>query len=355
MPPSSSRIAGRLVRVVGALGGLVLLAGCEQPAELKFGGYVEAEKIEVGSRVGGRVQQVFVEEGDEVAAGKVLVRFETAHLVAQLEEARQHASKLETAWNKLVAGPRPQEIKIARQEHAGAKARAENATSQYRRAKETGSGAVTAERLDELEAMMKVARSEELAREQELQMLEEGTRAEDKIIAQRDLDEARARLLVLEDQLNEGEVRAPLDSVVEVCDLQPGDLVAGGTPLATLIRRDELWVRCFVPTTQITFMRVGQRVDVTVDSRPHDILEGRVQRINRVAEYTPRNVQTFDQRQDQVFGVKIRVRDPQGVLRPGMASTVRLRDAPSKTPSTPVASPEGRPERSSSKQQAKQP
>jgi len=301
-----------------------LLAGCAEPVELKFGGYVEAEKIEVGSRVGGRVAKVFVEEGDEVAAGELLVQFETTQTEAQLAAARHRVSRLRAVLDKAVAGPRPQEIAVARQMLAAASAQSVNAVDQYKRGLETGARVISAERLEELETAMKVAQSEEQARREELNLLEEGTRAEDIIIARRELEEAESRVLELEDQLDECHVAAPLDAVVEVCDLQPGDLVAGGLPVATLVRRDQLWVRCFVPTTHITFLSPQQAVKITVDSRPDELLEGTVLRINRVAEYTPRNVQTYEQRNDQVFGVKIRVEDPDDVLRPGMAATLWL-------------------------------
>jgi multidrug resistance efflux pump len=285
---------------------------------------VEAEKIEVGSRVGGRVAVVHVEEGDEVKPGDVLVEFEREHLEAQLEEARQRASKLETAWKKALSGPRPQEIERVRQELAAAEARERQAADQYRRAVETGKGAVTQERIVELKALKEVAESQRRALEQELSLLEEGTRAEDRIIAQREMEEAQARVRVLQDQLNESRVVSPARAVVEVCDLQVGDLVAAGTPVATLVRTDQIWVRCFVPATLISFIAPRQKVRVTVDARADEAFEGVVLRVNRVAEYTPRNVQTFEQREEQVFGVKVRVKDPRGLLRPGMAAVVSI-------------------------------
>jgi membrane fusion protein YbhG len=301
-----------------------LLLGCNNNSGHRYGGYVEAEKIEVGSRVGGRIEKVFVEEGSEVKKGDLLVQFEKVHLEAQLEEARQRAGRLQAALDKAVAGPRPQEIAVAKQNYEAAVAQAKRADDDYKRGIETGVRVITGEKLEELETAMKVAKSEEQARRQELNMLEEGTRAEDVIIARRQLEETQAQVLFAEDQLREAEVRAPVDAIVEVCDLQPGDLVAAGVPLATLVRMDELWVRCFVPTAQLTLVHAGQKVKVTVDSRPDKTFEGEVLRVNRVAEYTPRNVQTYEKRQDQVFGVKVRVRDADNALRPGMAATVEI-------------------------------
>lgn len=318
------RGSSALSALLSACAVLASLLGCREPEVWRFGGYVEAEKIEVGSRVGGRVAQVHVEEGDEVEPGELLVEFERAHLEAQLEEARQRASRLETAWKKALSGPRPQEIERVRQELAAAQARERQAADQYRRAVETGKGAVTQERIVELKSQKEVAEAQRRALEQELSLLEEGTRAEDRIIAQREMEEAQARVRLLQDQLNESRVVSPARAVVEVCDLQVGDLVSAGTPVATLVRTDQIWVRCFVPATQISFLAPGQKVRVTVDARPNEAFEGLVLRINRVAEYTPRNVQTFEQREEQVFGVKVRVKDPQGLLRPGMAAVVSI-------------------------------
>ncbi len=303
---------------------LACLLGCNGNHAHRYGGYVEAEKIEVGSRVGGRIEKVFVEEGSEVKKDDLLVQFEKTHLEAQLAEARHRVARLQTALDKAVAGPRPQEIAIARQNYDAAVAKAKNAADEYKRGVETGVRVITAEKLEALEMTMNVAKSDEQAKKQELNMLEEGTRAEDVIIARRSLEEAQAQALFAEDQLREAVVRAPVDAVVEVCDLQPGDLVAAGVPLATLVRMDELWVRCFVPAAQLTLVHPGQKVRVTVDSRPGEMFEGEVLRVNRVAEYTPRNVQTYEQRQDQVFGVKVRVTDALDALRPGMAATVEI-------------------------------
>lgn len=307
-----------------ALAALCVLTfcGCQTEPDHKFGGYIEAEKIEVGSRVGGRVRAALVDEGDAVSAGQTLVQFEVAHLEAQLAAAKHRVERLTTVLAKLTAGPRKQEIEIIRAEVAAAQARQRNAQSQLHRAEDAGEKVYSREQMDNLRMAVEVTAAELRAQQEQLALLEEGTRPEDLQIARRELEEAESETLRLADQLNEGTVTAPVPAIVEVFDLEPGDLITGGAPLATLVRRDELWVRCFVPTTLLTFVRVGQTVRVAVDARPGETFTGRVQRINRVAEYTPRNVQTFEQRQDQVCAVKVQVQDPNDLLRPGMAAVV---------------------------------
>ncbi|MHB1034921.1 MAG: HlyD family secretion protein [Pirellulales bacterium] len=328
LPRNLAHAGGGVVSMLPAAAILALVligaSGCREPAEQGFGGYIEAEKIEVGSRVGGRVAEVFVEEGDEVAAGKLLVRFEDVQLKAELAEAQHAVDRYAAVFEKLLAGPRVQEIEKARQDLSAAVARMNNARAEYKRGMAMGPQVIPKERLESLQTTMLAAEALERGLRAALSLLEEGTRAEDVLAAWDDLEVARDRVARAADQLRESEVKAPLAAVVETFDLRPGDLVAPGAPLATLVRKDELWVRAFVPTTRITFLHPGQIVNVTVDSRPGEVFAGKILRINRVAEYTPRNVQTYEQREDQVFGVKVRIKDPAGVLRPGMAATMWL-------------------------------
>jgi multidrug resistance efflux pump len=162
-------------------------------------------------------------------------------------------------------------------------------------------------------------------------MAERGPREQEIKQAKASVDAAEARVRRLEILRDEGTVKAPVRCVVEAFDLQPGDLIVPGAPLATLVRRDQLWVRAFIPETEIGRVHENQKVQIKVDSFPAERFEGAVIRVNRIAEFTPRNVQTFEERQDMLFGIKVRITDkrvtePDGdfkdALRPGMAATV---------------------------------
>jgi len=106
-------------------------------------------------------------------------------------------------------------------------------------------------------------------------------------------------------------------------DLRPGDLVAANQPVARMLEPSQLWVRVYVPEPNLGRVRLGQKAALTVDTFPNRPFPGRVVEIRTQSEYTPRNVQTLDQRMDQVFGVKVAI-DGSPELRPGMAATVRI-------------------------------
>lgn len=108
-------------------------------------------------------------------------------------------------------------------------------------------------------------------------------------------------------------------------DIRPGDLVAANTSLATLLERDQIFVRIYIPETEIGRVRLGQKAVLTVDSFPGREFVAEVEQINQKAEFLPRNVQTRAERVHQVFGVKLRIHDSEGLLRPGMAADVRLK------------------------------
>ncbi len=302
-------------------------AGCASDAtdsQLVFAGTIEARAVEVGSLVGGRVEKVAVDEGSEVAAGDLLVAFETDLVDRELDGARARIAAAEArvaaAEAKLamaVAGPRREAVERARIEWEAAK-------TDLRR-----NEALHAEGVVDRAAYDRTLVREASAR-QSFEEVERGTRAEEIDAADATLAAERAALDIesaavarLERQRRELFVTAPVAGRIETIDLRRGDLVAPNRPVATLLEPSELWVRVYVPEPRLGEVALGAEVAVRVDTWPERSFPGRVVEIRHQAEYLPRNIQTLDQRSDQVFGVKVAL-DSASDLRPGMAATVTL-------------------------------
>jgi HlyD family secretion protein len=129
--------------------------------------------------------------------------------------------------------------------------------------------------------------------------------------------------------LDETIVRVPPnlgEAVVEVIGVRPGDLVQPNQPVVRVLRVEDLWVKIFVPETQYGLVKLHQQVDVTIDSHPGQKFKGVVIQRSNISEFTPRNVQSVDERRHQVFGVKILVNDEKakGILNGGMAAEVTI-------------------------------
>jgi HlyD family secretion protein len=346
-------------------------------ARAEYSGTIETREIEIGSKVGGRVTSVSVEEGQSVKAGALLVRFECDQLEAERaeaagtitqaqanldrmlrgnrpEEIAQAQAAAETArasFEEARNGPRPQELDQAQADYAAAKADATNAVGYYdRMAQLAATDTISRQQFDDARDRRDAAAQRAEAARQRLALLQAGTRPEDLRAAQHryqqadaarilavkgsrreDIDASRGRLAAaqaqaaaLDAQRKECVLAAPADAAVETVSVRPGDLVAPGRIVVSLLEPSQLWVRIYIPETELARVRLGQTAHVLVDSYPGRAFSGRVQQIASQAEFLPRNVQTRDDREHQVFAVKVQVDNPQAILKSGMAASVRF-------------------------------
>src|SRR5205823_8503476 len=132
--------------------------------------------------------------------------------------------------------------------------------------------------------------------------------------------QARAQLADIDAQLGEMQVTAPTDSILEVLSVKVGDVLPANREVATLLLPQHLWVRVYVPEPWLGLIKVGDPVRIRVDSFPGQDFAGTVEQVNRQAEFTPRNVQTVEDRVRQVYGVKVRLPNNDDRLRAGMAA-----------------------------------
>jgi len=333
---------------------------------LQGSGTVEARNIRVGSKVGGRIDKVLVREGEAVEPGEVLVTFDDKELHATLEQMRAAAEKAQRGF-------RPEEIEEARAAAAQARAEYEQRRNGYRQEDIDSAKAdldratadeirahldaqrydalaqkdlVSKQQRDTAEANWKMALAQKQNAQHKLEELQKGYRPEEIAAAQaryhqtqatlekfergnrkEDVQAAKAAFALEEARYRERQVLAPSAATVEVLDVRPGDLIAPNTPIATLLERDQIYVRIYIPETQIGHVQLGEKAEVHMDSFPNQVFNGVVEQINQQAEFLPRNVQTREERVHQVFGVKVRIDDASHRVRAGMAADVKFNAA----------------------------
>ncbi len=296
--------------VLLAAGGYFAWRYTRRAKPLVLSGTIEARDADVGSLVGGRVAAVRVDEGSSVRKDQPLVEFESNFLDEQIRSQQGRLDAARADLEKALRGPRQEDI-------ARAKADAQNTEAERRRQEALlKDGVVGQQTYDAAATAARIA----------LETLEEkqrGNRPEDIASARAAVVREQGQLDYLERQRQDLVVRAPADGVIQTIDLRPGDLVAAGQPVTTILEPDQIWVRVYVPETRLGLVHLGQRAFIRVDTFPKREYTGKVVEIRPKGEYTPRNVQTLDQRMDQVFGVKVAI-DPSPDLKPGMAATVRL-------------------------------
>lgn len=378
--PAPKRSLRRFLPLAFALVAAAAYAGYtlwERSRPFEWSGTVEARTISVGSRVGGRIKQVLAREGDHVAAGAPLVVLEAGDLDAQKLMAQGELAQAQANLDKLEKGARPEEIDEAKaraqtavaaleetrvgargEQIAAANARlvaaqvtADKAKLDDDRAhKLFESRAIPQSQVDDADAVLNGAIAQRDAALQVLDELKNGSRREDLAQAQARASEARAsaklvlagsrvedinagegqvlvakgKLDQIQTMLDELTIRSPVVARIESLDLRPGDILAPNATAASLIESDQLYVRIYVPETQLGHIHPDQEVPVNVDSFPGRTFKGVVEHINGVGEYSPRNLQTADERANQVFATRIGLREGGDDLRAGMAAFIHV-------------------------------
>ena len=272
-------------RVMGAMV-LLFLLGCSDRKNA-VSGTIEVDEAHVGPRSSGRVEKIFAQEGDRLHEGQMIAQLEAPELRARRELA---AAQIDTAIHD---------------------ADAQAAQLEFLRA--------DAKRQQDL-LKRKVVSPNDAER------ADSASKAQEKSVeaAQMRVSQARAQLADIDAQLKEMQVLAPGESILEVLNVKVGDILVPpfNQEVATLLLPQHLWVRVYVPETWLGKIKLSDRVRVRVDSFPGKDFPGEVEQINRQAEFTPRNVQTVEDRIKQVFGVKIRLPNNDDRLRAGMAADV---------------------------------
>lgn len=280
-----------------------------QSTSTSVSGTIETDEARVASRYGGRVERLHAQEGDTLKPGQVIVELEAAELKALRDLAAASLAELE-------AGPRKEEIEVARKIWESLVAELDWARVDAKRARELfAEKTVSESERDRAIIQERAADRNAEAAKSRYDLLLAGTRPEQ--IAQ-----ARARVAEIDAQLREMRIIAPTNSTLEVLSVKVGDVLAPNREVATLLLMDHLWVRTFVPEIWLGHIRLGEAVSVRVDSFPGRTFDGAVEQIARSAEFTPRNVQTVEERVKQVFGVKVRLDNREGLLRAGMSADV---------------------------------
>jgi HlyD family secretion protein len=297
-------------------------------APLEWSGTVEARTIEVGSRVGGRVEQVLVREGDTVAVGQALVILEKGDLPAQRLQAQGQLEQAEGALARVSSRSLPtarrSEIAAARARLDAEQASAEKASHDDERMRKLlSAGAATRADADNAAIALRNSSAQVAGLRAQLDQVMRGT-PQDVKAAQGMIDAAQGRLQQIDVMLGELVIRAPRPARVESLDLRPGDILAANATAVRLLEPAQLYVRIYVPETEIGRIRPGMTVPIVVDSFAGRSFAGRVESVAGEGEYTPRNLQTADERADQVFAARVRIDEGADVLRAGMAAFVRV-------------------------------
>jgi HlyD family secretion protein len=296
------------------------------PDALTASGMVEATEAQLGFKIAGRIDRILVREGDRVTAGAELARLGGVEMEARRAEAAAGVAAARAALAELEAGSRREEVAQAAAARSAAAERVKDAARDRDRAADLlAKGAVSQEAFDKASMALALAeRADEQAAEA-LRMVRAGPRPE-RIAAQRaQLAQAEAALRAIEADVENLRLTSAFDGVVSVRHAEPGEVVTPGMPVLTVLDLEDRWVRIYIREDRMGAVQRGQQATITADTFRDQTYAGEVVFIASEAEFTPKTVQTSDERVKLVYALKIRITgDPGHELKPGLPADVRL-------------------------------
>lgn len=314
------------VAAILVIGWLMLRGNGVDEGWLAASGTVEATEAQLGFQAPGRISSIGVREGDRVAPGDELARLAVEELEARREQVAASLASARAVLAEMEEGSLPEEIAQARSARDAAAERLADAERDLSRAiRLHEAGAVSDQDLEKARLNARVARSQHEQAEEQLRLVRSGPRKE-RIEAQRArVRQAEAAVRAADATLDNAVVRAPFGGLVTVRHREPGAVVPPGSPVLTVMDPDDRWVRIYVAENRISAVKLGAPVVITADTYPDREYAGEVMHVASEAEFTPKNVQTQEERVKLVYAVKVRVTGDASLdLKPGMPADVRI-------------------------------
>ncbi len=306
---------------------LLVLSGCgdNHPGTIGASGTLESVDVNVGAKVPGQIIRLFVDEGTRVRAGDTLAILDQSTLQIQCEQAQAGVDLARAQYQMLQNGARSEDISSAGESLLQMESTLKNATGDFQRMKALlASHSVTQKQFDDAESRLAVARAQYNTSKQTLQKVRRFARPEELAAARARLDQAQAGADLLHKQLTDACILAPVNGIVTHKPVETGELMNAGSTVATVSRLDTLNLMIYVSDTELGKVKLGAPADVVVDTYPDRSFPARVVYISPIAEFTPKNIQTKEDRTKLVFGVKLEVDNHEGVLKAGMPADAYL-------------------------------
>ena len=292
----------------------IIAAGCSRGDKnaVEASGTIEGTDVNIGTEAAGRVQTLRVDEGSVVKQGDTLLTIDDTEYQIQLRQAVANLESFEATYKLALAGSREEDI-------VQAEAAYRNAEGDYKRMRDLlATQTITQKQYDDAYARY-------VAAQQTYEKLKKGLRPEEIANARTRRDYAAAQVDFLKKKLRDCSVISPVSGTVTLKAIEPGELVTMGSNVLRITKLDPVNLMIYVNEQELGKIHLGQNAKVSIDAFGQGkTYDGTVVYISPVAEFTPKNVQTKEERTKLVFGIKLEVKNPDGGLKPGLPADARV-------------------------------
>jgi HlyD family secretion protein len=291
----------------------LLFAGCGNGdgSRISASGTIEATDVTISAQVGGIIQHIQAEEGSVVHPGDTLMVIDKTDWQFQSAQAQAAYETAEAQYRLALKGAREEDI-------LQAEANYKNAQSDLKRMEELYRGkSITEKQLDD-------SRMRFTVNQQLWEKMKRGSRPEEIDAARARRDQAKAQAASLQKKVNDCIVTAPVSGTITKRFAEQGELAAAGMALYRISDLSAMDITIYVSESDLPKVQLNQKAIVTIDAFEKKDFEGKVIFLSSTAEFTPKNIQTKDERTKLVFAVKVKVPNPSGMLKAGIPADVSL-------------------------------
>ncbi len=293
---------------------------------IRISGTVDADVLYISSLVPGKVSRILVDEGNSVKEGDIMAYIDDEDYKLKLKKLKAMLAGAEARYRMVKKGAREEDIARMREKLRQAKIALNNAEKNYERAKKLYEAKVfPRKKYDDAYFAYKRALAGYRAVREEYRKLVKGSRPEEIEMALANVNAIKAEIEEVEKKISDCVIEAPVNGIVLCRLVNVGEVVPVGKPLFSLADLSVVKVRGYLSEKDLGFIKLGEEVSIYVDTFPEKPLKGIITYISSVAEFTPKNVQTKDERVKLVYEIKVKVRNDRGILKLGMPVDIVIR------------------------------
>lgn len=298
---------------------------CDHCADIHVSGNIEVTEVRLSFRIPGRVTEILVNEGDTVSQGQLIARLDPEELHREVALRQAESSVAQSLLDELESGFLPEEIAQAKAKFDQAEANFERLRTDFQRQQQLLAKEVISKReFDVSETAYEVAESQLQEARKALTLMEKGARPEKIQQSQARLQQAKEALSLAETRLAYAELHTPIAGSVLSRNVEPGEYVLPGGSIVAVADLQDVWFRAYISESDLGRVKLGDVIQVTTDSYPGKVYAGRVTFISSEAEFTPKNIQTAEERVKLVYRIKVSLDNPNQELKPGMPANGHL-------------------------------
>ncbi|MFN4111832.1 MAG: HlyD family secretion protein [Ignavibacteria bacterium] len=307
---------------------ILLIYACNKTDDkiIETSSSIESTNIELRSKITGDLLKSFVKEGQLIHKGDTIFILDNREIKIQYAQALANYNSALAKYQTIVQGVREEDKAQLREMVKQAQVNYENAKKDFERIKNLfESQSVSQKVFDDVKLKVEIAEAQLKSAQENLQKAERGPLKSEIETVKSAVDVAKAQVDLLQKKLDDAVIVAPLDGYISLINFDIGELVTAGSLITKINNLDEVFVKIYLGAKELSKIYLGKKVEIKADAYPDKTFEGQIVFVSNEAEFTPKNIQTKDERVKLVYAVKVRIPNPDHLLKDGMLCDVILR------------------------------